>query len=254
MGIGKTAQEQVDFTGAAVPAAKNQPFTRQGGLIFGGIVLGGVFGHDEILLIVCKEHHMPAKDFIKENFVLVVGLALPVLLIALFFVVSVIPKSMAVPPQHEMFFTTQNYNGQTQQAYIVRMIVKDGRITARINKTKDKSNVYNNEKLMVYDGKTQSTREIPYAQTGWAELADGADVVLPETKDIKLDTALKAPDGYEFEGEQYYGGGFPAREFFGGSYRHGYRVKKGMVGFKIPENNGQNNYYNSMQFLGWGVK
>jgi hypothetical protein len=197
---------------------------------------------------------MPAKDFIKENFVLVVGLALPVLLIALFFVVSVIPKSMAVPPQHEMFFTTQNYNGQTQQSYIVKIIVKDGKVTARINKTKDKNYVGNNEKLMVYDGKTQNTREILYAQTGWTELADGAEIILPETKDIKLDTTLKAPDGYEFEGEQYYGGGFPTREIFGGSYRHGYRVKKGMVGFKIPENNGQYNYYNGMQFLGWSVK
>ena len=43
---------------------------------------------------------MPLKNFIKENFVLVVGLALPVLLVVLFFVASVLPKSMAVPPQY----------------------------------------------------------------------------------------------------------------------------------------------------------
>lgn len=46
------------------------------------------------------------KKFIKENFVLVLGLTLPLLLVLLFFVVIVLPKLFVMPPQHEMAYTT----------------------------------------------------------------------------------------------------------------------------------------------------
>ena len=54
------------------------------------------------------------KNFIKENLVLVIGLALPVLLVVLFFVATVIPKAYNTPPQYEVLFSVVNYNYQNR--------------------------------------------------------------------------------------------------------------------------------------------
>ena len=50
------------------------------------------------------------KKFIRENLVLVMGVSLPVLLVILFFLTSVLPKSLAEPPQHDLLFSVPRYD------------------------------------------------------------------------------------------------------------------------------------------------
>ena len=190
------------------------------------------------------------KKLIKENLVLVIGLALPVLLIVLFFVATVIPKSMATPPQYEMLFTTTKYDYQNKPEYVIDFNVKNQQLMANSKKNDEKN--YNNATkiLMAYDGKTETVREI---KIDASKLTEGNEVLLEETKNLSIDTAVISPDGYMLEGPNYGGNGLVGG-LFGGGYRNtGYRLKKGGVGYKVP-NMQPDYYYSQLQFIGWIAK
>ena len=190
------------------------------------------------------------KKLIKENLVLVIGLALPVLLIVLFFVATVIPKSMATPPQYEMLFTTTKYDYQNKPEYVIDFNVKNQQLMLNSKKNDEKN--YNNATkiLMAYDGKTETVREI---KIDASKLTEGNEVLLEETKNLSIDTAVISPDGYMLEGPNYGGNGLVGG-LFGGGYRNtGYRLKKGGVGYKVP-NMQPDYYYSQLQFIGWIAK
>ena len=190
------------------------------------------------------------KKLIKENLVLVIGLALPVLLIVLFFVATVIPKSMATPPQYEMLFTTTKYDYQNKPEYVIDFNVKNQQLMLNSKKNDEKN--YNNATkiLMAYDGKTETVREI---KIDASKLTEGNEVLLEETKNLSIDTAVISPDGYTLEGPNYGGNGLVGG-LFGGGYRNtGYRLKKGGVGYKVP-NMQPDYYYSQLQFIGWIAK
>ena len=202
---------------------------------------------------------MALKNFIKENIVLVMGLTLPVLLVAMFFFAVVLPRTMAVPPQYKMLFTTTRYNYDNPPPYNVDFFVKDGILKARVSKNvrKDGHSGYDNynwKKLMSYDGKTQSVREMPYDLSKMSNVVDGSEVVFDEFKNIKIDSSTKAPDGYEFKNSGYHSGGMPMGIFYGGSGRSSHRVIKGAVSFKIPNNGGNGYYSHNTQFIGWIIQ
>lgn len=190
------------------------------------------------------------KNWIKENLVLVIGLTLPLLLIVLFFAATVIPKMTGTPPQYEVLFSVQDYTGQNKQDYIVDFKVKDKQLMIKTKKADDKSYSYNSKKLMAYDAKTEVMREISIDDS---KFSDGAEILLEETKNMTIDTAMQAPDGYMLENQGYSGTGLIGGLFGGGYRNHGYRLKKGNVGYKI--NMQQNNhYYDQLSFIGWVVK
>ncbi len=193
------------------------------------------------------------KNFIKENLVLVVGLTLPILLILLFFVATVIPKSMGVPPQYEMLFTTVKYEYQNQPDYVLDFMVKNKQLMVKAKKNNEKDRNYNSKKLMAYDGKTETVREISLDVAKIGEAAINSEIVLEETKNMTIDTAAVSPDRYVLEGPNYGGSGLLGG-LFGGGYRNsGYRLKKGSIGYKVP-NAQQDYYYNQVQFVGWIAK
>lgn len=195
---------------------------------------------------------MTLKNVIKDNLVLVIGLTLPVLLIAIFFLATVLPKSLAPPPQYELLFSYVRYDYQNPAPVNVDFIVKDGKVTTRVSRADKKFQNYNVKKLMVYDPKTEAVREIPYNLPALADDADFAEAALAETQDFTVDSSTASPDGYSFEGPNYGHTGL-VTDLFGGGYRHqAYRIKKGSVGYKIPAT--QNDYYfNNLQFIGWIV-
>jgi hypothetical protein len=193
---------------------------------------------------------MQMKNFIKENLVLVIGLTLPILLIVLFFVASVIPKSMGTPPQYEMLFTTTKYDYQNKPEYAIDFNVKNQQLMVKAKKYDEKN--YNNVSkiLMAYDGKTETVREIKFDAS---KFSDGNEVPLEEIKNLNIDTAAISPDGYTLEGPNYGGNGLLGGLFGGGYRNNDYRLKKGAVGYKIP-NYQADYYYNQLQFIGWIVK
>jgi len=196
---------------------------------------------------------MSLKNFVKENLVLVVGLTLPVLLIVLFFVATVIPKSMGTPPQYEMLFTTARYEYQNPSDFQFEFVVKDKRLMVKAKKNEAINRNYNTNKLMAYDGKTETIREITLDIAKVGVIAANGAVVLEETKNMSIDTSSVSPDGYVLEGPNYGGSGLLGG-LFGGGYRNsGYRIKKGGIGYKLP-NVQPYDYYNQVQFIGWVVE
>jgi hypothetical protein len=190
------------------------------------------------------------KNWIKENLVLAIGLTLPLLLILLFFVATVIPKSFGTPPQYEMLFTTTKYDYQNKPEYVLDFNVKNQQLMVKAKKYDEKN--YNNmsKLLMAYDGKTETVREIKIDES---KLADGNEVLLEETKSLNIDTGVISPDGFTLEGPNYGGSGLMGG-LFGGGYRNGgYRIKKGGIGYKIPTLQ-PDYYYNQVQFVGWVIK
>jgi hypothetical protein len=189
------------------------------------------------------------KNWIKENLVLVIGLALPVLLIVLFFVAAVIPKAMGTPPQYEMLFTTMKYEYENSPDYLLDFVVKDQHLMVKAKKNDDKGKNFNSKKLMAYHGKTETAREITIDASKFLV----GEVVLEETKNFSIDTSPVSPDGFTLEGPNYNSSGLVGDLFGGGNRNSGYRIKKGSIGYKVP-NPQPDYYYNQVQFIGWLVK
>ncbi|NOS96526.1 MAG: hypothetical protein HOP26_08910, partial [Methylotenera sp.] len=160
---------------------------------------------------------------------------------------------MGTPPQYEMLFTTNHYDYQNPADYLLEFAVKNQQLTIKVRKNESKDKNYTSKKLMAYDGKTETVREIVVDIAKTTEATTGSAVVLEETKNMAIDTSSISPDGYSLDGPSYGGSGLVGG-FFGGGYRNsGFRLKKGGVGYQVP-NTQQNTYYNQMQFIGWVIK
>lgn len=193
------------------------------------------------------------KNFVKENLVLVAGLTLPLLLILLFFVASVIPKAFSAPPQYEMLFTTSRYDYQNPPEYSLDFSVKNQKLMVKARKIDNKERMdYNSRILMAYDGKTETVREINVDMTQAATVGDGNEAVLQETSSWRMDASRVSPDGYTLDGPSYRHGGLVGGIFGGGYSDNSFRLKKGSVGYKIPETQGAY-YYNQVHFIGWVI-
>ena len=190
------------------------------------------------------------KNFVKQNLVLVIGLTLPLLLILLFFMATVIPKSMGVPPRYEMLFSATQYDYQSSSEFTLNFDVQNKQLIVKPKKNEDKNTNYNRERLFIYDGKTELTREIAVDSS---KFTDGVAQVLEETKSFEIDTNHVSPDGYALDGPSYGGGGMIMGIFGGGGNNSGYRIKKGAVTYKVPYYKGDA-YYNQMRFVGWVIK
>ncbi len=191
------------------------------------------------------------KKWIIENLVLVIGLSLPILLIVLFFLATVLPKSFSTPPQYEMLFTTLKYEYENSPMYLVDFNVVNHQLMAKVKKNDDKSRNYNSKKLMAYNPKTETVREITIDLAKAAE-ANINEVLLAETKDLKIDASMVSPDGYQFEGSRYSNNGLIGGLFGGGNQNSGYRLKKGAVAYKVQTSQ-PDYYYSDFKFVGWVV-
>lgn len=194
------------------------------------------------------------KNFVKENLVLVVGLTLPLLLILIFFVATVIPKMLGTPPQYEMLFTTTRYDYQNPPDYDLDFSVKNQNLIVKAHKVEQQQRMGHHRKLlMAYDGRTETVREISLDMTQFAKITDGNEAPLQETSGWMIDASPVSPDGYKLDLPSYESGGLVGG-IFGGDYRNNsYRLKKGNIGYRIPDNQGVY-YYNQMQFVGWVIK
>ena len=194
------------------------------------------------------------KNFVKENLVLVVGLTLPLLLILLFFVATIIPKALGTPPQYEMLFTTTRYDYQNPPDFDINFSVKNQKLIVKARKVDQQQRMgYHTKLLMAYDGRTETVREISLDMAQFAKISDGNEALLQETSGWIIDTSPVSPDGYKLDLPSYESGGLVGGIFGGGYRNNSYRLKKGSVGYRIPDTQGVY-YYNQMQFVGWVIK
>lgn len=193
------------------------------------------------------------KKFVKENLVLVVGLTLPLMLVLLFFVATLIPKAMGTPPQYEMLFTTTRYDYQNPPDFDINFYIKNQKLMVKSRKVDQQHRGYHTKLLMAYDGRTETVREISLDMAQFAKISDGNEVLLQETNGWIIDASPVSPDGYKLDLPSYESGGLVGGIFGGGYRNNSYSLKKGSVGYRIPDTQGVY-YYNQMQFVGWVIK
>lgn len=192
------------------------------------------------------------NKWIKENLVLVIGLSLPILLVVVFFVATVVPKSFSTPPLYELLFTTQKYEYENSPVYLVDFKVVNHQLVSTIRKNDDKNRNYNSKKLMAYNAQTETVREITIDLAKAAQAGDSKEVILDETKDLEIDASPVSPDGYQLDGSNYGNSGLLGGLFGVGHRNSGYRIKKGAVAYKVETQ--QDDYYSDFKFVGWVIR
>jgi hypothetical protein len=189
---------------------------------------------------------MPFGNFIKQNFALFLGLTLPVLLMAFFFLATMMPQIFSDLPKYDMVFSSPVYDGNITTSFSLNFLVKDHILKVQYVRypTPTKSNEW--RKLYIYEAKTQKIRELPFGiPADLNKIVHTRQDIVEATKGLKLDSNPQAPDGYTLLYPSYSHSGFINEVFWGGSYSGEVQLRKGSASFNLP------NSVNNIEFIGW---
>jgi hypothetical protein len=191
------------------------------------------------------------KSFLRENLMIVVSIALPLLVVIFFALASVLPGLYATPPAYDLLLTHQGRVLATESPVKISLTVKGERLSATV--IKSNGDVYgNNPRVFRYDHVSGEVREINIPIPGnIAELPEGSEIPVPALARLKISNSLRAPDGYEFRG--YRRGGGMVMDLFGGNRnRHDVTIAKdgAIVRLRLPASD---YWYGDVRFLGWVI-
>ncbi len=192
---------------------------------------------------------MAVSNFIKQNFVLVLGIALPALLVVGFMITASMPQKMGPKPQFPVLFTAYEYSGNNVP-YNIEYIVKADKLYARLTA---RTNEYGGSKrdLYVFDAQKDSVTKINPVLPDDIGDDKQRDVPVADFAQNVIDKASKSPDGYTLENGSYRSRGIVGELFGGrsGYYESSLRHDSGWR-YKIPQHAGNYNYGN-LEFIGW---
>ncbi len=201
---------------------------------------------------------MAQKNFFKDNFVLIVGLALPVLLIVGFMLASSLPQVLSNPPKYDLVFSATDYPTNANNIPVsVRLVVKDGVLKAQYVRTAVAPGNYSYntwKKLYIYEAKPQKVRQLTFGfPTDMDGIAGTKEEIVEATRDMRLDTTLQSPDGYELSYDGYSRSGLLNEMFWGGGgYGREPRLRKGSSSIRLTTGDGNTYFsYGDVQFVGW---
>jgi hypothetical protein len=201
---------------------------------------------------------MPAPKFVKDNLVLLVGLTLPVVLMAGFLLASSLPGRFTDPPRYDLVFSIQDYPPAPAIPVAVRLVVKDHALKAQYTKLPAApgggSSSAGWRKLFIYEASTGKVRELTFGFPPDMDAITGTrEETVDATAGLRLDTALQAPDGYQLSwGEGRRGGGLFSELFIGSRGYHEPRLRKGSASVPLGGGPNQTSYaYQSAEFIGW---
>lgn len=187
---------------------------------------------------------MAAKRFIKDNFALIVGISLPLLLVVLFWIATIIPRMTVEPPQHDLIFSVNHYDHNAHPKGALRFDVEDGRLRGVF--WEDSDNYRRSPRLYFFDVATESTREI--AVDIPAEIENGQTVEIPRAAAYTLSNDTLSPDGYMFDNTYRGHRGF----LFYSNCRYHAKIEKSGRAMKIPSVG--NRYFANASFIGWVIE
>lgn len=197
---------------------------------------------------------MADKNFFKDNFVLVIGLALPVVIMIAFMVMSSLPQTMEDPPKYDLIFSTPEWQYNQNAPVSARLFVKNGTLMAQYTKNPSaQSSGTQWHKLYRYEAATKTVRELPF---GYPDGADEIEKMREEpveaTKDLTLNTVTTSPDGYVLTNESTSRGGLVNELIFDFDRDRNYmKLRKGMASVKLMTGDGTPFYYGNANFIGW---
>lgn len=190
----------------------------------------------------------------RDNAAIVVGAALPVLVVLFFVLATQLPKAYVAPPAHDVVLLSQNGPYQARP-WRVDVRVEDGRLRARGYKLDYAGNAalaYPQivPRVFLWSHTTKSIHELELTlPEDTATFADGTEIGIAEFADRRLSTDTVAPDGYRFRTTGYDSGLFGL--FFDRNEPRTLLEKDGAVEkLALP---GEVPYW-GVQFLGWVVE
>ena len=186
---------------------------------------------------------MSSNQFLKENVTLVIGVSLPIFLVAVFWLATWIPKMTVPAPQFDLIFSVDNYDYNSTVNGTVKFDVIEGKLRA-IFHVDDGQRASNIPRLYYFDISSGSSHELVLNIP--ENVQDGDRLSVPEVENYTLSKETLAPDGYIFDANYKGGGGL---FFFEAGYRYRGTIKKDGRALKIPVQG--NRYPGNLRFLGW---
>lgn len=186
------------------------------------------------------------KNFFKENFVLTMGIALPLVLIVLFYLAGQVSRQVVEDPQYDALFAVDYHDSASGNPYSIS--VDNNKLVVKFRPVSEEDRHYAKPRLFLFDHETQQAKLI---DVDFDATAEGivTDPDLAALNQNKIDPNPVSPDGYTFEYNHSSGSFF--NELFGGpGYRHYYILGKGPR--RIPVQ-GSEPYW-SAHFIGWVVR
>jgi hypothetical protein len=197
------------------------------------------------------------KTFLRENPTIAFGLGLPLLLVAVFLLISGIPILLVAPPTYDVLYATEYYdyaNGVHISVVNQKVqVVYQGGVLG-----------YQQPRLWRYSPKTGALRQValtlppglapPQSQNASEPASKITPMDVPDVAGLTVDSSSIAPDGYEFAagGSRYSGDIFTG--LFGAS-RYGAEpvLKKNGRSIRLPNAGGGVYYGNYAHFIGWVI-
>src|SRR5262245_6546909 len=142
---------------------------------------------------------MPVAKFVKDNLVLVIGLTLPVLLMAGFLAVSALPDSFSDPPKYDLVFAANDYPASPSIPITVHLLVKNGQLVAQYTRPPTPGAYAGSwKKLFLFEASSRRVRQLAFGfPDDMAALEGTREEPVASAASLRLDSTLQAPDGYE---------------------------------------------------------
>lgn len=190
-------------------------------------------------------------DWLKRNAVLVLGISLPLILIALLLLTQALTRLGHTPPAHHVVYAS--FDHYSPELYFDFRVDSEGRLEVSVKRPETQPygrGTLGHASIAVYDAedKSQSIHTLRWPD----DLEEGEEAELelpPDLASLRLTDAVVAPDGYRFEsGYRGSNGLFPA--LFGGGSRRKTRLVNDGASYEVPEISG---HVGTEQLIGWVI-
>lgn len=192
------------------------------------------------------------KEFLKENFVLALGVSLPVILIVVFMFAQSLTK-LVDPPQYKAVFALQNhYHGQ--KPFKFKVDEQTGKLTITYTEPEtpeNQSRYHYNTRLYIYDPAQDNLQETELEAPEGLEENESTIISVAATENLVINPAAESPDGYIFTRHNRRGGNLFTELFGYRNHSARYALKKD--GRVIPVTPTRY-YYGNDHFIGWVIK
>ena len=193
-------------------------------------------------------------QWIRNNLVLVAGIALPVLLVAAFLLMQSIPGVAPPPPKFDFVAAGYYYAPNSPQSFSLSFEVQDGRLhgiaTPRADSSRRDAMRVN---LFRYDARENRFSDIEWTLPEGLEALDEAlRFEIDGTASLELDPSARSPDGYRLEWTGYRHQGLLGDLFGFGHRPSQWCLKQGDKVFELPVFEPLRFYSSDqLEFLGW---
>ncbi|MEM1436439.1 MAG: hypothetical protein AAGG11_20485 [Pseudomonadota bacterium] len=181
----------------------------------------------------------------KRNGLLIAGIALPGIVVLLFFAYIQLARQTVAPPAYDLLYAHHDYRQYQPEAAELRFSVTDGRLQIHALRS---TAPYRSSLYRWHHASGRSERipiELPEALSDTPRL-----VPAPTLTGLRLSPDIEAPDGYRFDTGASRGPGLIGALF--SQRRRTGTIHKLGVAFAVPPPDGTERYW-APQFLGWVI-